>query len=417
MHQWSTTPLNNQTADSRANWQEGQPASSLNNSARGVMATAAFWRDDNLGTLVATLGAGNVYTVSTGQGLIDPASTAGGGTPKISHPFSLRVVLPAMNTPVATTAPTIIIDGAAAVPLKRRDGSALADGDLIGVPVEILGDTVVSGAVTRVRALDDLPSDIRALMPTAAAVTPPGSCRLVYTSATELTLIPYQGNLVQANGAARTVPPATDPNRFKLSNVGLTAGTQYYVYMPPTGTALEASTTGHVTAADGTEVKSGDPTRALLATIYTDAGSPGTFADSPTKRYVASWFNPPVRHLLGAYAGGSTSSTTLVELNTQVRVYFVAFAGQVIDATAEGYMFNTTQGAVNYVQIGLDGTAFGAAEVQSQQTGDQTSAGPLNVRGVTTLSEGFHYITTLGHMNAGYNGTGSFLSAICGRIN
>lgn len=159
MHQWSTTPLNNQTADSRANWQEGQPASSLNNSARGLMSTAAFWRDDNLGTLVATLGAGNVYTVTTGQGLIDPASTAGGGTAKISHAFTLRVVLPALNTAVATSAPTIVIDGAAAVPLRRRDGSALVDGDLTGLPYEILGDTITAGAYGRARILGTLPSN------------------------------------------------------------------------------------------------------------------------------------------------------------------------------------------------------------------------------------------------------------------
>lgn len=159
-HQWSTNPSDNQTADARAQWPEGQPASSLNNSARGTMASAALWRDDHLGTLIATLGANNVYSVTTNEGLIDPASIAGGGTAKITKPFIIRVVLPPMNTAVATTKPTIIIDGAAAVPLKRRDGSDLADGDLTGIPVEILGDTITAGSYGRARILNTLPSNL-----------------------------------------------------------------------------------------------------------------------------------------------------------------------------------------------------------------------------------------------------------------
>jgi hypothetical protein len=154
-HQWSTIPLENQTADARAQFPEGQPASSLNNGTRGMMATAALARDDGLGTLVATMGANNVYALTTNQGLIDPASTNGGGTPKISKAFTLRISFDKALSGVATNAPKIAIDGAAAVPLLLRDGSVPPDGAFTtGIPYEILGDLLVSGTVSRVRILD-----------------------------------------------------------------------------------------------------------------------------------------------------------------------------------------------------------------------------------------------------------------------
>jgi microcystin-dependent protein len=288
MHQWSTTPLNNQTADSRAQWQEGQPASSLNNSARGLMATVAFWRDDNLGILLATLGANNAYSVTTGQGLIDPASTAGGGTAKISHPFSLRVVLPAMNTAVATTAPTIAIDGAAAVPLKRRDGSALQDGDLTGVPVEILGDTVTSGAITRVRILDVLPSEIKALAPTPPLAVPTGS------------ILPFMGAAVPtgyllANGALVSRTAYADLFAFAQSS-GAYAAESNWLYNGYSGcfTPGDGSTTFRIPALTGTFLRGVDAGRGIdpgraLGTYQADAFRAHSHPPSNSGSYITGY--------------------------------------------------------------------------------------------------------------------------------
>ncbi|MBN4095657.1 phage tail protein [Methylobacterium sp. OT2] len=169
-HHWSRNPEENQTSDPNGYVQKNWSAKAMGPAVRGLMATAACARDDGLGTLLATLGANNVYTVATNEGLIDPATQINGLTPAITKPFIIRVVLPAMTVLVATKAPTIVIDGAAAVPLVRRDGSALADGDLSGVPVELLGDTITSGAYSRARILDLLPSDVAALSPTQTAL-------------------------------------------------------------------------------------------------------------------------------------------------------------------------------------------------------------------------------------------------------
>lgn len=367
MHQWSTTPLANQTADIRANWQENQPASSLNNSARGMMATAAFWRDDNLGTLVATLGANNVYTVATGQGLIDPASIAGGGTAKISHPFSLRVVLPAMNTAVATTAPTIVIDGAAAVPLLRRDGSALADKDLSGIPYEILGDQVTAGSVSRVRILDPLPSDNAA---NGALVF---GCRLVCTGPTELRLMPGDSNQFFVNGKMVTIPAAGVP----ISNSGQSGTGDLYTYLDTTG-ALSFDGAPVVSPTYGNLV---DPTTKMKSvTGYTRLGfaSAGQFSAAGTlSRYCRR-----DKVIMGPVFGASLS--TAYQWLSGSFTPFVCWEDDHVDVSWDGWEAQATQGTglYNYSRLGVDNayltnqhTSGGAAY---QNSGDGSRwGGPL----------------------------------------
>jgi len=45
INQWSTTPANNASGVTSVNWAEGQPPSSVNDSARQVMADVAAWRN------------------------------------------------------------------------------------------------------------------------------------------------------------------------------------------------------------------------------------------------------------------------------------------------------------------------------------------------------------------------------------
>ena len=51
---WSTTAGSNNSIDSAVNWAEGQAPSSVNDSARGMMASVASFRDDNSGVLATT---------------------------------------------------------------------------------------------------------------------------------------------------------------------------------------------------------------------------------------------------------------------------------------------------------------------------------------------------------------------------
>src|SRR5262245_27825573 len=63
---WSLTASSNQTADSAVNWVEGQAPSSVNDSARSMMAKIAEWRDDKSGVLT-TGGSSTAYTLTANQ--------------------------------------------------------------------------------------------------------------------------------------------------------------------------------------------------------------------------------------------------------------------------------------------------------------------------------------------------------------
>ncbi|MHC2867992.1 microcystin-dependent protein [Bradyrhizobium diazoefficiens] len=65
-YNWSKTASNNASADSTVNWAEGQAPSSVNDSARAMMASTAAFRDDIAGA-ITTGGTSTAYTVSSYQ--------------------------------------------------------------------------------------------------------------------------------------------------------------------------------------------------------------------------------------------------------------------------------------------------------------------------------------------------------------
>ncbi|PDT58882.1 phage tail protein [Bradyrhizobium diazoefficiens] len=73
---WSQTASNNATQDSNINWAEGQAPSSVNDSARSMMASTARWRDDISGA-ITTGGTSTAYTVSSNQSFDSLSRLAG----------------------------------------------------------------------------------------------------------------------------------------------------------------------------------------------------------------------------------------------------------------------------------------------------------------------------------------------------
>jgi microcystin-dependent protein len=63
---WSKTANNNATADPSINWAEGQAPSTVNDSARALMAAAAKYRDDVAG-IITTGGTNSAYTLTSNQ--------------------------------------------------------------------------------------------------------------------------------------------------------------------------------------------------------------------------------------------------------------------------------------------------------------------------------------------------------------
>lgn len=112
---WSQTAATNNTADSSINWQEGQAPSTVNNSARAMMAAAAKYRDDASGNVV-TGGTATAYTITTNQTLT--ALTDG---------FAITARLSATSG----AAPTLNVDSLGAKAIATVYGTAIPTGAML----------------------------------------------------------------------------------------------------------------------------------------------------------------------------------------------------------------------------------------------------------------------------------------------
>ena len=152
---WSTTAASNGTADPAVNFAEGQAPSSVNDSARGLMASVAKWRDDLSGSTsgLTTGGTSTAYTVST-NATFDTAAHMSG--------MIFTIIPHATNG----TSPTLAVDGLTARALNFSTGVAVSPGSLqLGTPYPVkyvhattefivLG-AVISGAALTAPAIDD----------------------------------------------------------------------------------------------------------------------------------------------------------------------------------------------------------------------------------------------------------------------
>ena len=121
VYQWSQTPSSNASADPTINFREGQAPSSLNDSARAMMAALAKYRDDIAGTNV-TSGSSTAYTLSTNSGYDTLAHLNGQAIAFTPHTTNGAVV-------------TLAVDGLTARPLRSSPGVELGAGALIqGTP-------------------------------------------------------------------------------------------------------------------------------------------------------------------------------------------------------------------------------------------------------------------------------------------
>jgi hypothetical protein len=114
---WSRVASSNATADSTINWAEGQAPSSVNDSARALMAAAAKYRDDTAGAL-ALAGTSTAYTVASYQGFDTLAHMDG----------AKLVVVPNVTNGAS---PTLNVDSLGAVAINISDGVAVPSGFML----------------------------------------------------------------------------------------------------------------------------------------------------------------------------------------------------------------------------------------------------------------------------------------------
>ncbi|ANW02251.1 tail fiber protein [Bradyrhizobium icense] len=120
-YKWSKTAASNGTADAQAQWPEGMAPSSVNDSARAMMASAAGWRDDISGT-ITTGGTSTALTVTSNQVFDSLANMNGAMLAFVPHATNGATV-------------TLNVDGLGAKPLRSAPSVELQAGTIIqGTP-------------------------------------------------------------------------------------------------------------------------------------------------------------------------------------------------------------------------------------------------------------------------------------------
>lgn len=114
---WSQTAANNASADPTIGWAEGQAPSSINDSARAMMAATAKYRDDISGKLI-TAGTSTAYTLASNQVFNNNSNMTNQEISFIVH---------ATNG----DSPTLNVDGLGALPINSASGVALPAGSMI----------------------------------------------------------------------------------------------------------------------------------------------------------------------------------------------------------------------------------------------------------------------------------------------
>lgn len=125
LYKWSQTASADATADSTINWAEGQAPSSVNDSARAMMAATAKFRDDIAGAIV-TGGTATAYTVTSYQNFDTLAHLNG---------QMIAFAPNATSTNAVGVDVTLNVDSLGAKSLRMTPGVALPGGTLVsGTP-------------------------------------------------------------------------------------------------------------------------------------------------------------------------------------------------------------------------------------------------------------------------------------------
>lgn len=128
-YNWSTTANTNSSADGTINWAEGQAPSSINDSARAMMARLREWGNDISGS-ITTGGSATAYTVTSGQIFDSLAHLANQVIGFVPH---------ATNTNTVGNDVTLNVDGLGAKPIRAQPSVALPNGSLVlGTPYVVV---------------------------------------------------------------------------------------------------------------------------------------------------------------------------------------------------------------------------------------------------------------------------------------
>lgn len=225
-----------------------------------------------------------------------------------------------------------------------------------------------------------------------------GQCRLSVASPTSLTLLPFNGNQIIVGGYARQIPLGG----VSISNSGLPANALRYVYAYSSSgaIALELSSTGHSVGPNGVEVKNGDASRSLVGMIYTTASS--QFADSPTQRLCANWFNRRLRAGVATLLVDTNFSTVVSsEITASLRVSALYWANSgAYSLIANGSVSNNTAGGIAGFEGRINGGVFGT-EARSTFSAAGAYECFVSASHSENIAEGLITATAYGYVSSG----------------
>src|SRR5262245_42137445 len=190
-----------------------------------------------------------------------------------------------------------------------------------------------------------------------------GQCYLDYSGG-YLILRPQDGNRILINGVFQTIPdggvylaPGT-----AVAGGPVSGGYVYWIfaYMNAGTLALDAVAASSVVTwavqpGTGVRVRSGAPQYTLVGMWYASANS----AWSSVALQGASYFNPRRKSGNGGIMSPSSGPTAgaFVEMAAGFRCNFVTFADREVIASIRGDGYNTQDGALSAIDIGLDSYA------------------------------------------------------------
>jgi hypothetical protein len=358
------------------------------------------------------------------------ANAVNAGQPFILADF--RGVVTATNTVTLAAAGTDKINGVGSIiALNAQYGAGIYWSDGVSrwtfFPTSSSGGG--SGTVTNIATTYPLSGGPITSTGTLTSQEPQTCGRLTFVSATSLKFAPVYGDLIKINGALYQIPSAGIAG---LANTGvfvngtasqnLAASTVYYVYAFSNSGTITAdfAATSHATSSTagnvGVEIKSGDDTRSLIGMIATNASS--QFADSASQRFTRSWFNDSGLLLQNNFTAlRSTSSSSLVEINSEIRCQFLCWAGEVVEMFGNGVVNNSTNSGPCYFGVSFNGST------PITFSGGNTSAGSAQPQSgacsafSNSLSEGsVQYATIFGSVLNG-GGTLNFPVSVGGGTN
>jgi len=234
-----------------------------------------------------------------------------------------------------------------------------------------------------------------------------GQCRLTKSGA-NLLLSRHNGKHLIINGAQETIPAGGVTLAPPATN-----GILYYIYayMNSGTMALEASTTTHSTDSQtGVEIKAGDASRTLVGIARTGSSA---WVDTEKQRFVRSWFNDPgIRGKNQYTTDRSTTSASFIEINSEIRIEFLALPGDLVFLATNGRVLNST-GGLTSTGFRFDATT-GTEDINATAGVATASQNPGLSAVFDGLSEGYHYVTVVGAVTTGTGTWGGSGGAIAG---